>query len=87
MSNFKKPYSFKKKIKFSEIFMSKRIKGDNHGAPGIYRHVKKKEAVLSAKLAYYCVSGLLHQFNLSILAFQLEACSEKNLVIKPTLRV
>lgn len=70
----------------SEIFMSKSIKGDDHGALGIYRHVKKKEAVVSARLAYCCVSGLLQQFSLSILAFQLEACSEKSPVIKPTLK-
>lgn len=74
MSNFKNPYSVKKKQtqNLSEIFMSKRIKGDNQGAQGIYRHVKKKEAVISAEFAYCCVSGgLLQQFNLSIPAFQL----------------
>jgi len=31
------------------------MKGDDHGVLGINRHVKKKEAELSAKLAYCCV--------------------------------
>lgn len=44
------------------------------------KDMRKKEAVASAKLAYCCVSALLQQFSLFILAFQLEACSEKSLM-------
>lgn len=48
--------------------------------------MKKKEAVVSAKHAYCCLSGLLQQFSRPIPAVWLEACSEKSLVIKPAVR-
>lgn len=66
--------------------MSKRLKREDREVLCIYRLEKKKEAVVAAKLAYCCVSGFLQQFSLPIPAVWLEACSEKSLVIKPTLR-